>query len=414
MSQIEDAWGAGPSDRYEELASRFRPIFRQIRESAVEREQTHRLPREEIAALKEAGFTTLRLPEAEGGFGATLPELFNLLIELAEADPNVTNALRAHFGFTEEVLNSPFKDYRDAWVKRIAAKQTSGSGFSEAEGNSVGHFSTRLVRDGENWRLDGEKFYTTGSLFADWINLGADDEDGNFILAQVPTNAPGVTILDDWDGFGQQLTASGTAKFSNVTLTDDLINPQRKRFRYSVAFYQLVHLATLAGIGRAAAGDVARLVGARRRVFSHGNADRAGADPQILQVVGKVRANAYGAGATVLKAAEALQRVYETRATEGTDGQDIFVAVADLEVNQGVTVVTSLILDATTTLFDALGASAAKRGIGLDRHWRNARTLSSHNPRIYRERIVGDFAVNGTWPPGPYRVGDGAPARADS
>lgn len=408
MSQIEDAWGAGPTDRYEELASRFRPIFRSIRDSAVEREQTHRLPRAEIDALKEAGFTTLRLPEDEGGFGATLPELFNLLIELSQADPNVTNALRAHFGFTEEVLNSPFPDYRDRWVKRIAAKQTSGSGFTEAADNVVGRFNTRIVRDGDRLRLDGQKFYTTGSLFADWINLGAEDEEGNFILAQVPTGAPGVSIVDDWDGFGQQLTASGTATFANVTLSDDLINPQRKRFRYSVAFYQLVHLATLAGIGRAAAGDVAHLVSARKRVFSHGNADRAGADPQILQVVGKVRANAYGAGTVVLKAAEALQRVYETPAQEGSEGQDILVAVADLEVNQGVTVVTSLILDATTLLFDALGASAAKRGVGLDRHWRNARTLSSHNPRIYRERIVGDFAVNGTWPPGPYRVGDGA------
>ena len=408
MSQTEDAWGAGPTARYEELASHFRPIFRRIRESAVEREQAHRLPRAEIAELKAAGFTTLRLPQDEGGFGATLPELFNLLIELGEADSNVVNALRAHFGFTEEVLNSPFKDYRDRWVARIAAGQTSGSGFSEADGNTVGHFSTRLVRDGENFRLDGQKYYTTGSLFADWINLGADDENGDFILAQVPTDAPGVSIVDDWDGFGQQLTASGTATFTNVALSADDINPQRRRFRYSLAFYQLVHLATLAGIGRAAAGDVAQLVSSRRRVFSHGNADRAGADPQILQVVGKVRASAYGAGATVLRAAEALERVYETRANEVSGGQDLFVAVADLEVNQSVTVVTSLILDATTLLFDALGASAAKRGVGLDRHWRNARTLSSHNPRIYRERIVGDFAVNGTWPPGPYRVG--APA----
>ena len=412
MSQIEDAWGAGPTDRYEELASRFRPIFRDIGESAVEREQAHRLPCAEIAALKEAGFTTLRLPKDEGGFGATLPELFNLLIELSEADSNVTNALRAHFGFTEEVLNSPFQDYRDRWVTRIAAKQTSGSGFTEGADNTVGHFNTRIVRDGERLRLDGQKFYTTGSLFADWINLGAEDEEGNFILAQVPTNAPGVSIVDDWDGFGQQLTASGTAKFDNVTLSDDLINPQRKRFRYSVAFYQLVHLATLAGIGRAAAGEVARLVSARKRVFSHGNADRAGADPQILQIVGKVRASAYGAGAVVLKAAEALQRAYDTRERETSEGQDISVAVADLEVNQSVTVVTSLILGATSDLFDALGASSARRGVGLDRHWRNARTLSSHNPRVYRERIVGDFAVNGTWPPGPYRVGDGIVAKA--
>lgn len=404
-AQIDAAWGAGPSARYEELAQTFRPVFRRIAETAVEREIAHRLPRDELGWLKEAGFTKLRLPVEEGGFGASLPELFNLLIELSTADSNVTNALRAHFGFTEEVLNSPFADYRARWVKRIAAGETTGSGFSEAGDSKVGHFSTRLVRTDGGWRIDGEKYYTTGSLFADWINVAADDDNGELIFAQIPTNAPGVSIIDDWDGFGQQLTASGTAKFAGVSIPDDLVNPQRTRFSYSLAFYQLVHLATLAGIGRAASADVARLVSARRRVFSHGNADRAGADPQILQVVGKVRASAYGAGATVLKAAEALQRVYDKRGDNLPDEQNLDVAVADLEVNQGVTVVTNLILDATSVLFDALGASAARRGIGLDRHWRNARTLSSHNPRIYRERIVGDFAVNGTLPPGPYRVG---------
>jgi hypothetical protein len=63
------------------------------------------------------------------------------------------------------------------------------------------------------------------------------------------------------------------------------------------------------------------------------------------------------------------------------------------------------VLGSTTLLFDALGSSATKRGLNLDRYWRNARTISSHNPRIYRDRIVGDFAVNGTAPPGQYKVG---------
>ena len=39
-----------------------------------------------------------------------------------------------------------------------------------------------------------------------------------------------------------------------------------------------------------------------------------------------------------------------------------------------------------------LAASATLRPQGLDRFWRNARTLASHNPRIYKDRIVGDFA----------------------
>ncbi|MCJ2139877.1 acyl-CoA dehydrogenase family protein [Methylobacterium sp. E-066] len=409
MSQRDAGWGAGPSERYEELADRFRPVFAEIRATAVERDCTHGLPHAEIGWLKEAGFTTLRLPVEAGGHGAILPELFNLLTELSQADSNVTNALRAHFGFTEDVLGSTAPEWRARWIAKIAAGETVGSGVSETGAAKVGQFDTVVRRRGADRVVSGKKFYTTGSLFADYIHLSADDEDGTTIVAAVPTGAPGVAIVDDWDGFGQALTASGTIRFDDVVLSPDLIKPDPARFPYAMAFFQLVHLATLAGIGRAAAEDVGRLVAERTRIYSHGNAGRTADDPQILAVVGRVRGNAYAAGAVALKAAEALQRVYELhrdRSGQGTDAEaERAIALADVEVNQAVTVVTNLVLEATTILFDALGASAVKQGLGLDRYWRNARTIASHNPRIYRDRIVGAFAVNGTEPPRQYRVG---------
>ena len=46
-----------------------------------------------------------------------------------------------------------------------------------------------------------------------------------------------------------------------------------------------------------------------------------------------------------------------------------------------------------------------RRAVGKARYRRNARTLASHNPRIYKDRIVGDFAVNGTIPPPQWRIG---------
>ncbi len=221
----------------------------------------------------------------------------------------------------------------------------------------------------------------------------------------MPRQAQGVDVVDDWDGFGQSLTASGTALFSDVVIKAELVTPPGGRFKYSAAFFQLVHLATLAGIGRAAATDVARLVSERKRIYSHGNASSVSEDPQILQVVGRVRGAAYSAGTIVQKAAEALQRAYELRSHVDPTISERANAIAEIEVNQSVHAVTSLILEATTLLFDALGASATKRGLGLDRYWRNARTISSHNPRIYRDRIVGDFAVNGTPPPAQYKIG---------
>lgn len=405
MSQIEAGWGAGPSERYEDLAERFRPVFAEIRAGAVARDAERRLPRAELGWLKAAGFTTLRLPPEAGGHGASLPELFNLLIDLSAADSNVTNALRAHFGFTEDVLSAASPEWRTRWIARLGTGETVGSGVSETGPAKVGQFDTVLRRRGEGGIVDGRKFYTTGSLFADWIHLSAQDEGGDPVVAAVPTAAPGVTIEDDWDGFGQALTASGTARFEGVVLGSDLIKPETVRFPYAMAFFQLVHLATLAGIGRAAAEDAARLVAARARVYSHGNGSRTADDPQVQAVVGRVRGNAYAAGAIVLKAAESVQRAAEATLTQGRDAAEPACALADVEVNQAVTVVTNLVLEATTVLFDALGASAVKAEHRLDRYWRNARTLASHNPRIYRERSVGQFAISGTRPPREYRVG---------
>lgn len=402
------AWGAAPSARYETLAQTWRPLFARIRESAVERDVHHRLPHEEIAWLREAGFPRLRLPRELGGSGATLPELFALLVELGAADTNVVNVLRAHLGFVEDVLNSREAQWRARWLDRLATGTLIGAGLSEAGSAKVGTFSTHLTRTADGARLNGQKFYTTGSLFADWIGVAAQEGDATVYL-QVPRTAPGVEVLDDWDGFGQALTASGTARFTDVAIQPDWLRPSAERFPYAVPFYQLVHLASIAGIGRALADDVAQRVRQRDRVYSHGNAARVSEDPQILQVVGRARSAAYAARAIALQAARAIQGSHDAHEdpAAGEVQRRRADTLAHVEVDQSVSVITRLVLDASTDLFDALGASATLRTEGLDRYWRNARTISSHNPRIYRERQVGAYAVNGTAPPTSYRVGKG-------
>ncbi|MGO9901657.1 MAG: hypothetical protein ACLP0J_18665 [Solirubrobacteraceae bacterium] len=42
------------------------------------------------------------------------------------------------------------------------------------------------------------------------------------------------------------------------------------------------------------------------------------------------------------------------------------------------------------------GAAATKQAHNLDRHWRNVRTLASHNPTVYKARAIGEHAINGT------------------
>ena len=399
------AWGTPPSPRYEGLAARFRPIFARIREGALAREGERDLPYAAIGWLREARFGALQVPEDKGGFGASLPDLFGLLAELAEADSNLPQALRNHFGFAEDTVGSPAGERRAHWIERLAAGDLFGGAWSETGTATVGTFETRIHRSGAGWGLTGKKYYTTGSLFADWIDVVGTGEAGEETSVVVPAKAPGVEILDDWDGFGQRLTASGTALFEDAPAFGEPL-PTADRFPYGPAFFQAVHLATLTGIARAAAGEVARAVRERARTYSHAAGARPSADPQVLQVVGRVHGLAYAAGAINGQAAQAVQRAYEARVADLPEEEAHAINVAaEIELAQAQSVLTGLVLDAGTILFDALGASATRRGLALDRHWRNARTIASHNPRIFKDRVVGDYAVNGTEPPFQWKIG---------
>ena len=407
MTRSDLAWAQPQSHGYEALAARFRPIFRRIAADALHRDANRVLPYEPIAWLKEAGFGALRIPVPRGGLGASLPDLFGLIIELAAADSNVPQALRAHFGAVEDILAAGTPERRARWLPRFVAGELVGSGFSESSGNTVGSFATTLVPDGDRLRLNGTKYYSTGTLFADWINFGAE-KDGEVVNGLVSATAPGVTRLDDWQGFGQSLTGSGTTVFEATPVDPEDIFPLSARSKYRTAFYQLMHLATLSGIGRAATRELAEKVAARNRTYTHAAADSSKTDPQVLQVVGQVRSLAYAAGAITLQAALTVQDVYELSLTGDTNAIEAEAVIAEITVSQAQPVVAKLILEATELLFDALGASATDRAAALDRHWRNARTLASHNPLIYKQRIVGDYAVNGTAPPAYWMVGRGS------
>ncbi|MFB9279821.1 acyl-CoA dehydrogenase family protein [Cohnella cellulosilytica] len=405
MRHRESAWGSGPSEGYERLASRFRPTFRRIREGAVQRELDRKLLHEEIGWLKAAGFGAVRIPREEGGAGAALPELFHLLIELAEADSNLPQALRIHFGFVERILGLPDSPLRRRWLQRLADGDIVGNALTEIGEAKVGSYSTRLTAEEERLRLRGVKFYSTGTIYSDWIVVGATADDDSLVTAIVPASAEGVIIADDWTGFGQTLTGSGTTTFVGTPVDGDEVLARDTYAKYATAFAQMVHLATLAGIARAAARDVAEQVAERRRTYSHASASRAAEDPQVLQVVGRVRSQAYAAGAIVLKAAEAVQRACDAQSSGDPDLQDTANVEAEIETAQAQTIVARLTLDASASVFDALGASATVRTKGMDRYWRNARTIASHNPLIYKERIVGDYAVNGTRPPFAWQTG---------
>ena len=393
---------------YEQVANKYRSIFQRIAEGALEREKNRILPHEPIQWLKQAGFGAVRVPTAFGGEGISQKQLFQLLIELAKADSNVVQALRGHFAFVEDRLNAHKIEDQSLWFQRFVQGDLVGNAWTEIGKVEIGDVITRVTQNAQGELLvNGQKYYSTGTIFADWIDLFALDETRNqHVIAAVSTHAKGVSVSDDWDGFGQKTTGSGTLLLENVAVTRDHIFPFEQRFKYQTAFYQVVHLATLAGIAHSALDTFKHEVRQRTRVYSHGNAALVREDPHILQVIGKASAQAYASEAIALRAAEALDVAYLSHFQNDKALDQSSNDRAELESSQGQVVIAELVLNLSTELFNALGASASTTQKQLDRFWRNARVVSSHNPLIYKQKVIGDWEINQTPLPYVWQIGN--------
>jgi alkylation response protein AidB-like acyl-CoA dehydrogenase len=393
-----------PPASYEELTKRFRPIFACIAEDSLRREQTRELPFEPVRWLREAGFGAVRIPVEYGGSGATLPQLFRLLIELGEADSNLPQLLRAHFAFVEGRLMHLDHQAEKFWLPKVVEGELFGAAMSERTEATGGN--TAISREDDHWVLEGTKYYSTGTIFSDWIAAAVLDGEDRVSIA-FPANLDGVTREDDWDGFGQRLTGSGTTKFNRVRIAPEYI---LRRFSesddnfdfYITAFYQLILLATLAGIGRATLRDGITFVRGRTRAFGIPGKSSPRTDPLVQRVIGRISSLSFAADGIVESAAGALEQTYQARLS-GNEDESLYLE-AEIKAFQAQQMVINLVLEATTLLFEVGGASATSVTRSFDRHWRNARTVASHNPAIHRERAIGDYYLNGEKPDAAWRA----------
>ncbi|WP_408068804.1 acyl-CoA dehydrogenase family protein [Williamsia herbipolensis] len=379
-----------------DLDARFAPVFARIAEGALEREVDRRLAFDEAGWLKEAGFGALRVPVEFGGSGATVRQLFRLLIDLAAAESNLPQALRVHWSFVEDQRLSTDTEARERWLRAVADGRLVGNAITEPGVGAVDRYRTTVRRDGDGLVVNGTKYYSTGSLYADHI-LVAADLDGERVSVLVDGDADGVSQHDDWDGFGQRLTASGTTEFTDVRVGEDRLlgagYGQAGR-TYGTSYLQLVQLAVLAGIARRATDDAIDWVRSRTRSYTHAAADLPREDPLVQQVVGRLSSAAFAARATVLAVADTLDAALDDAQTRG-QFDDALLDAAELASSQAQATVIPQVLEATTQLFEVGGASIVSERLRLDRHWRNARTIATHNPLIYKLQAVGAFELNG-------------------
>ncbi len=375
-------------------------LFDRIAQGASERERDRSLPFAALDELRQARFGALRIDRADGGGGLTFRALFALVLRLGAADANVAHILRNHFTVTEQYVRKPRSAQARRWRDAVVDGAIIGLANTELGAATAGAAppETTLTPDGAGYRLNGTKYYSTGTLYADYALVRAADASGALAAVIVPTGRNGIDIVDDWDGIGQRLTASGTTHFRNVRVDPEEAVFDSEGAGYSLAYSntqaQLFLTTVNAGILRGILDDATALLRDRRRSFYYAPAARPADDPILQQAVGQIAANAFAAETLVLAAADALDTVARHR-DEGVDDPDLAHAAA-LAAAKAKIIIDDLALRSGSLIFDIAGASATQRTANLDRHWRNARALASHNPASYKAMAVGAHAINGT------------------
>jgi alkylation response protein AidB-like acyl-CoA dehydrogenase len=383
----------------DERLTRLAEVVASLRRDDPAAERDRVLQYDAVEAIRRTGVLALRVPAEFGGPGGKVRDVLSAVIQIGRGSSNVAQALRAHFGFSERLLsNRAIPGERTEWFPRVNSGVVVGNAITDAAGRAPSSADTKVLPDTAGvLRLNGYKFYSTGTLFADVIAVSALDADGRDVQVIIPADRAGVELFDDWDGFGQRTTASGGTRFAEVAVRPEEVvtASEGNMLGHGTAFLQLYLAAVAVGIAYAVFDDAVDYVRTKARPAAHSVADSAATDPFILQAVGDISATAASAEAIVLTAADAIDRLVDDGQQHDQDAvADVAVTVAKAQL-----VAERLTISAAERLFDTGGASATARALNLDRHWRNARTVATHSPLAYKAYAAGNYAVNGARPP---------------
>ena len=364
---------------------------------AALRDRERHLPWTELDAFVSSGLWGITVPREYGGAGVSNGVLAEVVATISAADGSLGQIPQNHYYALEVLRVGGTHAQRRFFYERVLAGERFGNALAEI-GQRDFKRRTRLTRGPDEWHIDGQKFYCTGALYAHWIpTLVVADENGRDVtyLVFVPRAAQGVTVIDDWDGFGQRVTGSGSVKFERVPVQPEWVVPFQASFERPTTigpFAQIIHAAIDLGQARGAFAAMLSFIREKSRPWIDAKVARAADDPLTIAQVGDL--------AVQIRAAEALLR-RAGRAVDAAqaDPTERLVADASIAVAEARALTTTASLDAGSRLFELAGTAATLDGLGLDRFWRNARTHTLHDPVRWKYHAVGNFYLNNALPP---------------
>lgn len=364
---------------------------------ATGRDLGRRLPWDELERFSASGLWGITVPRDYGGAGVSPVTLARVTAIIAAADGSLGQIPQNHFFALEALRVGGTEAQKAALFARALAGERFGNALAETTHRDYKR-RARLVRDPAGWYVDGRKFYCTGAIFAHRIpTLVVAEEEGQEVsyLAFVPRDAPGVTIVDDWDGLGQRGTGSGTVRFSRVAVSPEWVVPFQASFDRPTTIGplgQLVHAAIDLGIGQGAYAATLPFIRERARPWIDAKIDRASEDPLTIEQIGNVAVRLAAAEALVERAGEIVAEA-QAAPDEGS------VARASVAVSEARILTTTAGLLAANKLFELSGTSATRTADNFDRYWRDVRTHTLHDPVRWKYHTIGNYYLNDKLPP---------------
>ncbi|AZL71184.1 MULTISPECIES: SfnB family sulfur acquisition oxidoreductase [Pseudomonas] len=365
------------------------------RHNAASRDQQRKLPWAEIEQFTRSGLGSISIPKAYGGpevSFVTIAEVFRLI---SAADPALGQIPQNQFGILQLVRLTATEAQKQRIFRAVLDGWRIGNAGPERGTKDTLTLKARITRKGDDFSISGEKFYSTGALYAHWVAVKALDDEGRQRLAFVRRGSRGLRIIDDWSGFGQRTTASGTVLLEQVPVDADLVVDnwrQRDVPNIQGAASQLIQAAIDAGIAEAAIEDAITFVREKSRPWIEAKVERNSDDPYVIADIGRLKLDLHAAEALLRRAAKVLDEV------NAGPIDDAAAARASIAVAEAKVLTTEISLQASEKLFELAGSRASLAEYNLDRHWRNARVHTLHDPVRWKYHAVGAYYLNGTLP----------------
>ncbi|CRM88611.1 Putative acyl-CoA dehydrogenase YdbM [Pseudomonas sp. 22 E 5] len=364
--------------------------------TAVERDERGGTPKAERDALRHSGLLALSIPTQYGGLGASWSETLGIVREFAKVDSSIAHVFGFHHLMLATVRLFARPDQWQPWFEQTARKNWFW-------GNALNPLDTRtVVKDFGGWReFSGKKSFCSGASDSEMLIASAVDETagGKLLIAAIPSGRSGITLHNDWNNIGQRQTDSGSASFERVRVEESelLLDPGPLSTPFACLrplIAQLTFTHMFLGIAEGAFEEARNYTLTETRAWHKSSAEDVRQDPYVLHHYGEFWVALEGIRLLVEHAAELLDQAWAKgpNLSETERGQ-LAIAIATAKVaatRQG--------LDLCSRLFEVTGARSTHASLRLDRHWRNLRTQTLHDPVDYKLHELGDWALNQSLP----------------